>query len=801
MKKLVFTLIYLLPVMTLQAATITVDDDGPADFNNIPEAINASDHGDTIVVKTGTYDRRISFNNMAVTLTSEDPDDPNIVRATIIAVDSNYSVSFDFEEGNDSVLTGFTVTGRGIHCYGSSPTISKNVITNCGSYGIRGENDAAPIISENTISFNGQAAIYHCNGPIANNVISANKGGIAYCDGPITDNVISDNSDSELGRGGGLSFCKGLIAGNLIAYNYASYKGGAAYECPGDIRGNIIVGNTSAIAGGGLCNCRGEIANNIIAGNRSGNGGGLFGCTQIRNNTVVGNAANGNGGAMGQCPGHVGSNIIAFNRAGFVGGVHGASSNSYNAFWSNEGGNFGSGAFAGPGDIITDPLFASDGHWDANGTTGQSDDFWVDGDYHLKSQAGRWNPGDKSWVKDAVTSLCVDAGEPGLDWTGELWPHGRSINMGAYGGTAQASMSLSDAGNPANVNPDIDDANDWVDYRDLALLTDKWLSSEVPLAEDLNRDGAVDFADYAILMANWQPEPPAPQPPVPNPMTWQTAPHATSRTTIAMQATVAVSTDDSAVEYYFESTTPGGHDSGWQNEPDYTDAGLTANTTYSYRVKARNKANGVETAYSDSRSATTPPEDSTPPGPDPAAWQTEPHASSASSIRMVAVTASDESGVEYYFDCTSNPAYSSGWQDGAEYEAASLPKGTYSFVVRVRDKSPNRNTTGDSVEVTLDLSSPTPDPMQWESAPDEVYRGGGTFDFWAEMTAAEATDPSGGVQYYFQCTTESGFSSGWQDSRTYQVKIGRSGQGHRFRVKARDIHGNETAFSDLLTAN
>ncbi|MHC4332072.1 MAG: right-handed parallel beta-helix repeat-containing protein, partial [Planctomycetota bacterium] len=540
MKKLVFIFIYLLPVMTLQAATITVDDDGPADFNNIPAAINASEHGDTIVVKAGRYDRRISFNNMAVTLTSEDPDDPNIVRATIITADSDYSVSFDFEEGNSSILTGFTITGRGIRCYGTSPTISKNVITNCGSYGIHGENDAAPVILENTISFNGQAAIYRCNGPITNNVISANRGGIAYCDGPITDNIISDNSDSDLGRGGGLSFCKGLIAGNLIAYNYASYKGGAAYECPGDIKGNIIVGNTSAIAGGGLCNCRGEITNNIIAGNRSDNGGGLFGCTHIRNNTVVGNAANGNGGAMGQCPGHVSSNIIAFNRAGFVGGVHGASSNSYNAFWSNEGGNFGSGAFAGPGDIIADPLFASDGHWDANGTT-------VEGD---------------------VTSMCIDAGEPGSDWTAELWPHGRHINIGAYGGTAQASMSLSDAGNPANLNPDMDDVNDWVDHRDLSLLTDKWLNSEVPLAEDLNRDGVVDFADYAILMANWQPEPPAPQPPIPDPMTWKEAPHATSRTTIVMSATIAVSTDGSAVEYYFESTMPGGHDSGWQNEPD-----------------------------------------------------------------------------------------------------------------------------------------------------------------------------------------------------------------------------------------
>ena len=90
--------------------------------------------------------------------------------------------------------------------------------------------------------------------------------------------------------------------------------------------------------------------------------------------------------------------------------------------------------------------------------------------------------------------------------------------------------------------------------------------------------------------------------------------------------------------------------------------------------------------------------------------------------------------------------------------------------------------------------------MQWQLPPDEVYHGGGSFDYWAEMTAAEAADPSGAVQYYFQCTTESGFSSGWQDSRSFQVQLGRSGQGHRFRVKARDIYGNETVFSEELAA-
>ncbi len=161
MKKLVFTLICLLPVFTSQATIITVDDNGPADFDNIQDAIESSENGDTIIVKSGTYNQGIVFNSKAITLTSEDPDDLNVVQSTIITSNSDFSVTFDFGEGNRSVLTGFTITGgtiigAGIHCAdGTSPTISKNVIRDCEGDGIRGEEDnAEPIISDNTISYN-----------------------------------------------------------------------------------------------------------------------------------------------------------------------------------------------------------------------------------------------------------------------------------------------------------------------------------------------------------------------------------------------------------------------------------------------------------------------------------------------------------------------------------------------------------------------------------------------------------------------------------------------------------------------
>jgi hypothetical protein len=100
------------------------------------------------------------------------------------------------------------------------------------------------------------------------------------------------------------------------------------------------------------------------------------------------------------------------------------------------------GGWSGEGNIDVDPCFAMPGYWDQNGTPDNtSDDFWVDGDYHLKSEAGRWDPESESWVIDDVTSPCIDAGDPFTPVMYEPHPRGCFINMGAYGGTAEASKS------------------------------------------------------------------------------------------------------------------------------------------------------------------------------------------------------------------------------------------------------------------------------------------------------------------------------------------------------------------------
>jgi len=107
------------------------------------------------------------------------------------------------------------------------------------------------------------------------------------------------------------------------------------------------------------------------------------------------------------------------------------------------------GGWPGLHGIDADPLFAGMGYWaDPNdpGTVLASDDpdtIWVMGDYHLQSVEGRWDPKAGHWVQDTATSPCIDAGDPDSPVGLEPQPNTGIINLGAYGGTAEASRSPS----------------------------------------------------------------------------------------------------------------------------------------------------------------------------------------------------------------------------------------------------------------------------------------------------------------------------------------------------------------------
>ncbi|MBN2019571.1 MAG: hypothetical protein JW749_05035 [Sedimentisphaerales bacterium] len=307
----------------------------------------------------------------------------------------------------------------------------------------------------------------------------------------ITGGSGTETPDHSYSYGGGI-YGNGTLATiqfNVISENmalslfYGAGFGGGIYNCDGIIQGNIISNNTASrdlesfenAGGGGLFGCDGIIQNNIISYNKifgkvelADIGGGLGNCNgTIRNNTIFHNSA-GSGGGLSNCTGTIINCIIWQNTANQGAQLYSSSTPSYSCIQNWPGG--------GTGNISADPYFA--------------------GDYHLGSQAGRWDPDAKVWVQDANTSPCIDAGDPNSDWTKELWPNGKRINMGAYGGTSEASMSISDAGNIANLD---NDPCDIVDLNDLAVFAGKWCYEENLLAEDLDRNGRVDFRDYAFF--------------------------------------------------------------------------------------------------------------------------------------------------------------------------------------------------------------------------------------------------------------------------------------------------------------
>jgi len=339
---------------------------------------------------------------------------------------------------------------------------------------------------------------------------------------------------------------------------------------------------------------------------------------------------------------------------------------------------------------------------------------------------------------------------------------------------------------------------------------------------DFTFDGKVDEQDLAFCFAEsscYLAE--DTEAPIPNPSEWKIEPHSTSTTppySISMTAETAFDAWWGwNVQYYFESV-PQDASSGWKNEPNYTDIDLDPNTTYGYRVRARDRSvripddgtgePGNKTGWSVILYApSSPPRAAEPP-------ELTVIEASPNSITIQATT-SDSNEIEYewynFWNITLD-VYS-GWQeDDPTWTNTGLdPNTTYSYSVQARDE--NGETTDWSVpldattlteDAVVDITAPTPDPMLWAAGgePEEIYGGGGGSDYYATMTAEVATDDLDDVEYNFICTTYAAFSSGWQDSPTYTKHVGMAGQAHMFYVIAHDLSPsqNETGPSPIVAA-
>lgn len=423
------TLLCILLASTISHAgrTLYVDDDGPGDpgpytaevsdpfedgaaghpFDTIQEALNAANEGDEIVVARGVYTENITLLGRDVNLHSADPNNPYVVAATVIDGGGTGSVvTLSGTEGAACILRGLTLRhglatrGAGINGNGAMATICDNVIR------------------DNTTT---ASSIPGKDGY---------GGGLYACDGLIEDNTIIGNYAMT---GGGLASCHGTIRNNRVDRNTAEYLGGGLEDCSGLIERNTISKNATTGHGAGLVHCDGTIRNNVIVANSVffGTGGGLHDCDAvIENNTICDNRAWAGGGGLSHCTGTVVNCIVWQN---WPDQIHEAPTVRYSSI---------QGGLPGEGNIQTTPDFVAPSHWDPNETPDDRfDDFWIEGDYHLASEAWRQDPETQAWVQNHGTSPCIDAGDPNSPVGDEPFPHGSRINLGAYGGTDQASPS------------------------------------------------------------------------------------------------------------------------------------------------------------------------------------------------------------------------------------------------------------------------------------------------------------------------------------------------------------------------
>ncbi len=364
-----------------------------------------------------------------------------------------------------------------------------------------------------------------------------------------------------------------------------------------------------------------------------------------------------------------------------------------------------------------------------------------------------------------------------------------------------------------------------INFKDFAIFALNWLNegcsgaNEYCQHADMTLDTYVDFEDLALFAECWLAE--DNYPPVPNPSEWEIQPYPSWSSeypdAISMLAQTAYDAWDfwvGDVQYYFDCVSGGCNDSGWQNEPNYIDYNLVVGAEYGYRVRARDASGQIpndETGQPGNKTDWSPiryaiageepiEEDLYPPEPDPMTWATVPTATGTTSITMAATAATDETPpVMYYFECTSDGTASSNWRADTTYTATGLtPETEYTFWVRARDGvTPTPNITGWSTlasattleegeEPEVDTNPPT--PVEWEVLPFET---GGGLNAYANMTAAEATDPEGNgpVQYYFECDDDElrWVNSGWTEERVWNnVPIGPSGKYLMFHFKVRD---------------
>lgn len=365
----------------------------PKEYPTIQGGIDAAMAGDTVLVEEGIYYERLNFRGKPITVASNyifngvyQTIVNTIINADTLVIgysDSGSVVSFVSGEDFQSLVKGFTITngigtkegdsyfGGGIYCFGSSPTIEYNIIsentaeypglpsfTNGRGGGIYFEN-CSPHARYNLITYNRALGKYDW--------IFNGEGGGVYLknclSGNIENNVISFNFSGGDGSGIYLRDSQPLIRGNRVTDNDTYGAEGSGIFCitsSPEIESNYVARNR---AGGIICEFSSDavISKNVITWNQSA--GGIFvaeSSPYIKNNTIYGNEYTfeewGGGIIFGYDSGPtIVNNVVVGNTdVGIAGDNTSNAIINYNDVWDHAKGNY-LDCEAGPRDISCDP--------------------------------------------------------------------------------------------------------------------------------------------------------------------------------------------------------------------------------------------------------------------------------------------------------------------------------------------------------------------------------------------------------------------------------------------------------------
>ena len=281
---------------------------------------------------------------------------------------------------------------------------------------------------------------------------------------------------------------------------------------------------------------------------------------------------------------------------------------------------------------------------------------------------------------------------------------------------------------------------------------------------------------------------PDPTPPSPNPMTFAAAPAPDGTTSISMTASTAVDTMSPPVSYHFNLVYggSGGNDSSWQWGTVYTDDGLTPNTAYTYRVKARDSASPTpnETGWS---------------GNVPTATMIEwPGYISFGTVTVNSITmttngtftnlTAGSSGV--YFDSTTtggNGGIDSWVQTTSDTATGLTPNTGYAFRVKARNLNALETSYTPTYPVATLIETPTGVTISVPTLTTLDLTAGGTF---SNLSAGQS-----GI--YFDSTTAGGNGgiNAWIQTTSDQATGLTPNTGYTFQAKARNRNGVETPYS------